>query len=265
MGARPGILALAGLALAAAPGAALPAGGTVGVCTDSAEWPPYVYYRRVDGRKTAEVQGFAVDVLKGALAFQHAAFRVKLMPLSRCLAEVRVGEREQVGLSVFYTPDRARHFYYSRPFAQTTGYYFYSKRLHPNGLAIRRAADLRRYRICGSVGYSYRPYGLEGVRMDLGSRSFAELHRKVKAGRCDLFVGLIQVISHLGDVGPDLMADPDLGYAPVPGMPPIDFHMVVSRRSPRGKELVRALDDGLGRLERSGELAAMRHRYGLNE
>jgi len=35
-------------------------GKTISICDDGAEWPPYTYYKRVDGKKSKEIIGFSV-------------------------------------------------------------------------------------------------------------------------------------------------------------------------------------------------------------
>ena len=34
---------------------------TIGICDGDTEWPPYTYFKRVDGNKTGEVVGFSLD------------------------------------------------------------------------------------------------------------------------------------------------------------------------------------------------------------
>lgn len=233
----------------------------VQVCEDSAEWPPYSYYRRDKGRKTSHVVGFSVDVLRTILAHAERPARILLIPWTRCLREVKAGRTLHVAMDTLATRERGGYFHFSRPYYRTRGYYFYSRQRHPEGLRIRGSSDLAGYRICGIRDYATEPFGLPSSQVERRSRTFGDLARKVKAGRCDLFLADLEVMRGFQQLGQDFLRDPGLGHAPIPELAPIPYHFAVSRRAPGAEQLVREIDEGLRRLERSGELEALRRRY----
>ncbi|HZX27154.1 MAG TPA: hypothetical protein VFF16_08805, partial [Telluria sp.] len=50
---------------------------------------------------------------------------------------------------------------------------------------------------------------------------------------------------------------PDLGLAPVPGMPPGLFHFAIPKTFPQGPALLQVLDAELTRMQDSGRLQAL--------
>lgn len=235
--------------------AAAPSGISVAICDDENEWPPYSYYQRVDGKKTGAVVGFAVDVIDDIFSRHGVEYSIELIPWSRCLAVSTLGKDYAMVFNLSYNAERARSYHLSRPYYATTSYYYYSRRNHPKGLAIRGVADLKKYRVCGVQGYNYDGYGLHAGEVDQGARSFTALISKVKLGRCALFLEKDEVMTGYAAIGKNYLADPDIGKAPIPGMKPDLFYFGVSKRHPRAEELHAMIDEDLLQMESNGKLA----------
>lgn len=250
------------LALAVAPLAQAQemAGETIHICEDAAEWPPYTFYKRVDGQPGQEIGGFAVDVVSAIFEKAAIKFTIELLPWARCQREVAEGGF-QMALNPSYSSERARLFFLTRPYYKTTSYYFYSKKSRPDGLDIKGPADLRKYRICGLLGYNYETYGLKNADIDLGAKNFPGIIAKLHANRCDLFVEKYEIIAGFSAIGQSFLDDDSLGRAPLPGVPATNFHMMVSRRYAKGERLVHLLDRGLDEMESNGQLATLLGRY----
>lgn len=229
-------------------------GPVVGVCDGAPEWPPFTYFRRVDGRPSTELTGFSVDVVSAIFERAKRPFRVELLPWRRCLTEVAQGSTYQVALEASSNPEREATYWLSRPFYRTTGHYFYSRQRFPSGPEIAKAADLNRYRICGLLGFNYAMFGLDNQRVEQANGDHAALIRRLQSGRCDLFVEQIEVMVGYRILGQDLLADPDLGHQAVPGLPSTPFHMLVSRKIPQAQELLHLINTGLADLEARHEL-----------
>jgi polar amino acid transport system substrate-binding protein len=255
-----GTLLAAGLA-AFAPAARaqppqLPAGTTVKVCDDDAEWPPFTYQERHDGQKGPRVIGAAVDALARILGAAGVHYTVELLPWTRCLESIKAGTHD-MALNASYTDERARDFLMTRPLYALDSDYYYSRRAHPQGMDIHTLADLKRWRVCGLLGYNYATYGLQPQELDLSPPNFALMLRKVSHGRCDLFIEKREVIAGLGLIDPLVhreLANPDIVGEPVPGVEATPFYMIVSRATPHGPALQQLLNDGIGRLQASGEM-----------
>jgi polar amino acid transport system substrate-binding protein len=254
-------LAALWLAVFAAPAAyaqpaELPRGTTVKVCEDDAEWPPFTYLERHDERKGPRIVGAAVDALARILGPAGVRYTVELLPWTRCLESIKAGTHD-MALNASYADERARDFLMSRAVYELDSDYYYSRQAHPQGLGIHTLADLKRWRVCGLLGYNYATYGLQPQDLDLSPPNFALMLRKISHGRCDVFVEKRQIIAGLGLIDPLVhreLANPDIVAEPVPGVPPTPFYMIVSRATPHGPALLHLLDEGIGRLRGSGEM-----------
>lgn len=237
--------------------AVAPSGMSVAICDDENEWPPYSYYQRVDGKKTANVVGFAVDVIHEIFNRHGIEYSIDLIPWSRCLAVSTLGKDYAMVFNLSYNAERARSFLLSRPYYATTSYYYYSRRNHPRGLAINSVADLKKYRVCGVQGYNYDGYGLPAGQVDQGARSFTALISKVKLGRCALFLEKDEIMTGYAAIGMNYLADPDIGKAPIPGMKPDLFYFGVSKRYAHAEEVHAVIDEELLHMESNGRLAEL--------
>ncbi|MFO1250880.1 MAG: transporter substrate-binding domain-containing protein [Inhella sp.] len=250
------------IALGSGGALANPALGTVAVCDDVAEWPPFTYRERdARGQAQAKVVGYSVEVLRRILAPQRITLKVELLPWVRCLREVESGQQFQMALNASFSPEREARFLLSQPYYETTHTYFYSRKVYPRGLQLRDVADLTRYHICGVHGYNYSAYGLSDEQVDRGALDFSRVIAKLHAGRCEIGIEKLEAVAGFKRLGRDLLADPDLGHAPIPGLARGEFHMLISRQHPQGEALRALIDRGLKALRESGELRELRQRY----
>lgn len=234
----------------------------ISVCDDGSEWPPYTYYERdAQGQATRRLTGFAVDVLQAIAQRDGVQVQFELLPWARCQMEVDRGVDYQMALNASHSQERERRYWLSQPYYATTHHVFYSRRQHPQGLAIHGVADLAAYRVCGVRGYNYEAYRIPPEQLDYGARDFATVVVKLHAARCDIGLEKLEVVAGYRITGKDLLADPELGHAAIPGMPRGEFHMIVSRQHPQGEALRNWIDAGLKRLRDSGELQALSKRY----
>lgn len=230
----------------------------VHICDDIGEWPPYSYYKRVNGEKTTEVTGYAVDVAQEILSQHDLSFTVELLPWKRCLDGVEAGQEYQMVFNASYNEERAQKYYISDQFYVMNSYYFYSKKQHPDGLSISGVADLKNYQVCGVLGYNYDEYDVPEI--DTGATDYVSLIGKVQAGRCDLFIEKYEGIAGFSLIGKDFLGDPDLGYAPIADTKPTAFYMMFPKNE-QGLELKTMIDTGLKELQASGRLAELFKKY----
>lgn len=237
-------------------------GWTVQVCDDANEWPPYTYVERVDGRKTGRVQGYSVELLERLLQPLGVQARIELLPWRRCLQEVKRGQDFQMLLNATRNPERERDFFITSPTYSTRTYFFWSRRVHPQGLQVRGQEDLKRYRLGGVHGYTYSQLDQIDMASLQRAPNYASLVQMLHLNRIDVIVVGEEVFHGLtGLPGYELAQDPDLGRAPLPIEKPNAFHMMVSRQHPLGPALYTALQRELNQLRRSGELDRLLARH----
>lgn len=193
------------------------------------------------------VRGATINLVERILKRNGIAYQIEWFPWTRCLAYVRQGDI-QIGMDAYYDPQRNRQIVYSEPYFTLTPQYFYLRSLHPGGLSIRQRSDLKRYRGCGILGFSYTHYGLDNHDIDTGSADHDGLLRKLKAGRCDYFVEELEVMRGYALTGHPYLADPDLGHGPVPGAVPPRLHFILTRGTEATRRLLPVLNREIVRL-----------------
>ena len=233
---------------------------TIHIADDSAEWPPYTYYKRINGKKSDEIVGFSVDVIRDIFNNNNINFTITFLPWKRALLEVENGKQYQMLLSGSYSRERDKKYYLSKGYYSTTVYYFYSKKHHPDGMVINSTSDLKKYNIAGLRGYNYESYGINNHDIYKRLNNYNSLIPFLHANRCDLFLDIIELMSGYSQIGKNYLGDKDLAYAPAEGILPAIFQMMITKNE-LGKELKRIIDKGINRLEKSGRLAEMKKKY----
>ncbi|OHX15235.1 hypothetical protein BI343_02455 [Chromobacterium amazonense] len=232
------------------------------ICDDGDEWPPYTYYLRYNHQATAEITGYSVDVITAILNKHHIPFQINLLPWKRCLASIENAETYLMALSASKNPEREKQFLFSRPYYQTHYYVFYSKIKYPDGVNVAGQADLGRYRLGGIKGYAYS--ALTAVNKDAMVRTadYPTLGRALLADRFDLFAEDYEVLVGLDRLGStNIISDPKIGHKPLPGMPGNAFHMIFTRKNPRGTQLQQLVNQELQQMQDSGELDKLLIKY----
>ncbi|MES2298250.1 MAG: transporter substrate-binding domain-containing protein [Pseudomonadota bacterium] len=226
-------------------------------CDDSVEWPPFIRFERMQGKKTGQVTGYSIDVIKEIFGRHGIAHTAVLVPWARCLAELKSGKAYQMVLNATYSEQRSRDYLLTRPYYSTTNCYYYSRRGYPKGLFITGLADLKQYRVCGIYADNYTTYGFQPGEVDQGTGDFPALIGKLHAGRCALFLEKCEVMQGFMSVGKRYLDDPELAHASVPGMQAVPLYMMISRAYPHAAELKILLDAELTQMETSGRLAQL--------
>ncbi len=143
----------------------------------------------------------------------------------------------------------------------TTPCYFYLKRNFPNGLNLKSPDDVLAYsEICGRHGYNYVNFGLENNNVERYSKDFEALVGMLKKDRCNIVLARLEVIAGHALIGKSYLDD-EIGYVPVPGVPPESFHFMISKNYPHGDELLKIINAGILRLRKQGRLKEILKKY----
>ena len=235
-------------------------GITIHIAEDGAEWPPYTYYERVNGKATNEIVGYSIDVIDTIFKKNGINYTVELLPWKRALSEVKGGKNYQLILSASYNEERAKNYYMSIPYYSTNPYYFYSKKNNPKGIVINSNDDFKKYKIGGLLGYNYDSCGVDKDLIDTGAKNYSQLVKKLKANRFDLFYEQFEAIAGYSTITEDILNDKDLVYAPLSYLESANFHMLMPK-SEVGAELKKIIDEGISSMEKSGELKKLLKKY----
>lgn len=229
---------------------------TLAICDDINEWPPYLYYQRDNGAKTAKLAGYAVEVLDEILAAHRIKYTVTLLPWARCLSSVAAGTHA-LAINVVRNPERERNYLLTTTYYSVRNFYFYSRKHHPDGLPINGVEDVRKQQVCGILNYDHSSMGFKPGQIDQGSKTYDALITKLHLGRCTLFISQYEAMLGYALIGHRYFDDPDLGYSQIPGYRLASFTMAVSRAVPYGPELRKLLSQGISAMHASGRLDAI--------
>lgn len=231
----------------------------VNFCADDAQWPPFSYLT-----KDGVMEGYTVALIKRAFAQLSIEASIEQLPWKRCKVATDSGRNFQVALDASASPQRRQTYLLSLPYYHLSPYFFYSRKQFPDGIDINHSSELTNLgTVCGLAGYNYSNFGLDSSKIDSSAHDFYAVSEMTHRGRCSLFVGRYEIVAGLARIGPDLLADPDLAYAPIPGAPSEPFHMLISRHSDQPEQLKQLLDGIIESMKKSGELDQIRQQYGI--
>jgi len=237
-------------------------GQTICICEDAAEWPPYHYFQRTNGKKTKNIVGYGIDVLNDILSKKGIKYTIQFLPWKRCLHDVEKGDSYQMALSGTYSLERDQK-YYLICWYKTTAYYFYSKKYFPEGLQIKDLSELNKYRLGGLLGYNYKYLGELEKKMDKGARDYDAMIEKLHRGRCHVTFEQYEIFAGFKLIGKNYLGDKDLGYAKLPGVPPNWFNIMISKKYAHSHALKKVISEGIAELFWSGKYNTMLEKYGL--
>ncbi|WP_022941272.1 substrate-binding periplasmic protein [Psychromonas hadalis] len=238
----------------------------VSICSDSAEWPPYTFYPRNNGKiDKSMLTGATYDAIE--LIFKQAgmSMKMKMIPWKRCLQEVKnYTEKGNFEIFIDGSSNKKRMSQYIRtnPFYQMNQGLFYSTKKYPSGPDIKKVTDLNNFKVCGVAGYSYEQYQKKGltVNIDTGTKSSEALLKKLSAGRCDIFLSSIEPIIWGGLIG-QFTLTADIKYSLLDEISKTKFYAWISKGSPRANQLVDTINKGLKTLKENGELETIFKTY----
>lgn len=233
----------------------------VKICDDASEWPPYVYFERVDGKKNyKKVMGATIDLLDEIFKLIDMTYSIELVPWSRCTDAVyQFGKGKKLGefynFEVFangtFSSERAKKYYITTPIYETHKGVFYLKKRYPNGLNIKKLADLNKFRLCGVLGNSYESFKIDETKLDIGATTYQGVLLKIKMDRCDLFPNSIEPIYGFTTIGTPIIPTGVVSER-ILDIDPSTFHLFISKTSSRAYELLTKINQSILILQYNG-------------
>jgi len=224
----------------------------INLCVDD-NFAPFEYASPASNSTAHVVRGATISMVERILNRHQISYSIKWLPWTRCLAYVKSGNI-QIGMDAYYDARRDQDIAYSEPYYTLTPQYYYSRQRFPHGLGIKWRTNLKQYRGCGVLGYSYTHYGLGKSDIDSGAQDHATLIRKLSMGRCDYFVEELEVMQGYALTGTPYLNNPDLGHAGVPGVIAPKLHLIISRKTPSMQNLLSLLNREIIQMHKNGEM-----------
>lgn len=238
----------------------------VNIADDIAEWPPFVYFKRVNGKITSEIAGYSVDVISEIFKKHSIKFKYEVMPWNRALIKVRTGKEFQILATMSYKKERAKFYNLTNAYYRMTPHVFYSTNRFKNETPIISSVEDigRKYKVCGIAGYNYSGYKVKNVdqkRIRTYRQLIDILHKRPE--KCDLFISGIELFKGFKKVDKDFLSDKKLKYLKIPKFPPRKYYMGVSKRFRFHNELTALINGELNQMRADGRLDELKRKYDI--
>ncbi len=226
------------------------------VTITTGEWPPY------NGKKLPG-EGFANAIVRAAFCEMGIEVRFGYFPWSRALKLAADGSWDASAIWAF-SESRSRELYYSVPIVEGQDVLYYQVNTDFDWQTI---GDLRRWKVGGTIGYSYPALKDEAGTMVVPmERAPSDLlnFRKLLAGRIEVFVADRRVGEHL--LAHSFTAAERAQIKQHPKIiSPIQYYLVFSKRSPHATFLLETFNEGIARLQARDDFSGFLVLSGVSE
>lgn len=227
----------------------------VHVCDDNVPWAPFTYPAST-GQSLGEhgQTGAMVAFLDAIMTEANLGYVLDLKPWKRCLKELNTAYQPglvEVVVNVSFNEERNQQFLYSKPIYHTRRGIFFAREQFPNGLAWEGPEDTRNYKVCGVRGYNYSDVMEPGGDIDVTSNSLEIALKQVEKGRCQILFNSVEPVMGSKLFGESIVPS-GVTYVEYELGAPNTFHIMVSRKSPRGERLRDSIDRAIDTLVANG-------------
>lgn len=221
---------------------------------------PYVCPDLQNPTTLAQQPGIVFEILEAILEPAGIQIRVELLPYSRSLRSVQLGEHD--AMLVTLKDDAPSLYYHQTPIAMAKGCFVTRS---DNAWHYQGIPSLEQVRFGGTLGYKYGPLKAFVERsnpnnlMMSGEETFDRLLYMVEIGRLDATIEDINVIDYRLK---QLQLTHKLHLAGC--LPPlIPLYVGISPHYPTREPLANRIDRGLDELKTSGQLKLIMQKYGF--
>lgn len=262
------ILFVLAIALAL-PAAKSSAGSSVAICGES--WPPYLYESGDDNQEKKQVAGIHLENFRLLSELTGLDFTFRILPWKRCLHGVENYSQQgdfEIAIDASFNKERAEKYYLVGPLYEFGTALFYSRDRYPDGpfsksagRVVSKLSDMQDFSICGLSGWNYESYYEKhniprSVEVDQTAAGMQGVFGMVSRQRCDLVEIHPQIVIGAMVTG-ELKMPKDIVCRKLI-TDPQKFYLMVSRKSPRAKELVTRLSTALIYLKSTGKLMTIK-------
>ncbi|ACM92288.1 hypothetical protein NAMH_0980 [Nautilia profundicola AmH] len=230
------------------------------ICDDGAEWPPFVFYKRVNGKvDKSKVVGALVDMYNVMFKDLNITYKLDLLPWKRCTYLVSVYDRAKK-YAIFpglYSKERAKILYITKPIYTTHQVIWFSKKRFTKDEILNKVKnDINSLRICDVNGYNtsfyYTVFNLDKNKtINQEATSQCAVLKKISANRCDIMVASKEAILGYQMIGKCKIPE-DISYVPYDKLKTSKFRLFISKKYPKAKELLQKINKEIEKMDKSG-------------
>ncbi|AZV46670.1 hypothetical protein C3L23_05085 [Nautilia sp. PV-1] len=230
------------------------------ICDDGAEWPPFVFYKRVDGRvDKSKIVGALVDMYNVMFKDLNMTYKLDLVPWKRCtyLVSHYARAKKYIIFPGLYSEKRAKVLYITKPIYTTHQVIWYSKKRFTKKEILNKVKnDINSLRICDVNGYNtafyYTVFNLDKNKtINQEATSQCAVLKKISADRCDIMVASKEAVLGYEMIG-KCKIPKDISYVAYPKLKVSKFRLFISKQYPKAKELLKELNSEIEKLDKSG-------------
>jgi len=229
----------------------------VEICDDENLWPPYTIM------KGQQVTGAMVEMTDAIFKKIEISHVLHLTPWKRCLYQVENFSGNppfEVFINGSFSEERSKKYLVSDAIYSTGNAYFYSNQYFKQRPKINQLSDLQGFSVCGVHGYNYEMYKIKPEQLRVTASDLHSAFRLLKSGRCEIILNAYSV--PFGSLFTDTpMIDDTVSAEIFTELPVQTFHMFVSRKSPRAKFLIDAINESIRELKASGRAESIFKKY----
>jgi len=230
------------------------------ICDDAAEWPPFTFYKRVNGKiDKSKVVGALVDMYDVMFKDLNMSYKLELIPWKRCTYLVSRYDKAKkyVIFPGIYSKKRAEILYITKPVYTTHQVIWYSKnKFTKDEIEDKIKHDINSLKICDVNGYNTSFYYTvlnvdKNKTINQEASNQCSILKMISVGRCDIMVASKEAIYGYEMIGKCKIPE-DIAYIPNEKLSQSKFRLFISKKYPKGKELWEKLNKEIEKLDKSG-------------
>ncbi len=234
---------------------------SVTICDDENLWPPYTFIKQTN--EGPKVTGAMVELVDAIFQQMDIEYSLTLSPWKRCLYQVENYSGTppyEIFINGSFSEERAEKFLISDRVYSSGAAYFYSNKIFPKGPEIQTLSDLKDYSICGVHGFNYEMFQVTQHQLSVSAGDLHAAFRLLKNNRCELLLNAYSV--PFGSKFTDKpMIDDSISAKIIEELPHQQFHLFVSRQSPRASYLLNKINDTIQALKQTGQADQIFRQY----
>jgi polar amino acid transport system substrate-binding protein len=230
------------------------------ICDDAAEWPPFVFYERDNGKVNKhKVVGALVDMYNVIFKDLNITYKLDLLPWKRCTYLVKkysVAKKYAIFPGV-YSKKRAKVLYVTKPIYTTHQVIWFSTKKYTKKEILDKVKhDIDSLKICDVNGYNTSFYYnilhlSKNKKINQEATSQCAVLKKISAGRCDIMVASKEAILGYQMIG-KCKIPKDISYVPYEKLSNTKFRLFIAKSYPHAKELLKELNKEIDKLDKTG-------------
>ncbi|WP_018691042.1 substrate-binding periplasmic protein [Algicola sagamiensis] len=233
---------------------------TILFCGETGEWPPFNFFERKSGEKTALSVGYDIDIARIIFSKHQLNYKVVIKPWKRCLSEAIEG-KVHVVFSASTNPQRDRDYLLSTSYYSVRPILAFGPKttIEQQKLLLDKKAGGGAI-LCGRTGYNYANFGFEEHQIKVRVKTYGQLIELAQKGRCTAFLARYEPL-HGQQIIDSKLDFKQLEFAFIPGVEPEPFYMLISRNYEFAYELKGVLDEGIYNLKKARSHLSVLSRY----